>query len=107
MLELPEAAVLAEQINRAISGKSIKSVVAARSPHKFAWYFGDPQEYKYLLTGKVVSEAVSYGGHLEIAVGDAKIVFSDGVNVRYFRNREVVSTQAAGAEDGASTGERE
>jgi len=88
MIELPEAAVLAEQINRAISGKSIKSVTAARSPHKFAWYFGDPQEYKGLLTGKTISGAVSHGGHLEIAAGSAKILFSDGVNVRYFENRE-------------------
>ena len=88
MIELPEAAVLAEQINRTISGKSIKSVTAAQSPHKFAWYFGDPQEYRGLLTGKTIRGAVSHGGHLEIAAGSARILFSDGVNVRYFENRE-------------------
>jgi len=88
MIELPEAAALAEQINRTISGKSIKNAAAAQSPHKFAWYFGDPQEYRGLLAGKVISGAMSYGGHVEIAAGNAKILFSDGVTVRHCRNRE-------------------
>jgi formamidopyrimidine-DNA glycosylase len=83
MIELPEAAVLAKQSNEIIRGKRIRDVIAARSPHKFAWYFGDPQEYAGLLTGKVIGEAASHGGQVEIAAGDAKMLFSDGVNVRY------------------------
>jgi len=84
MIELPEAAVLAEQISEAVSGKRIKSVIAAHTPHKLAWYFGDPQEYKSLLAGKVISGATSYGGQLEITAGKAKLLFSDGVNLRYY-----------------------
>ena len=84
MIELPEAAVLAKQCNETIRGKRIRDVVAARSPHKFAWYFGDPQEYGALLAGKAIGEAVSYGGQVEIAAGDARMLFSDGVNLRYF-----------------------
>ena len=84
MIELPEAAVLARQINETVVGKNIKTVVAAHTPHKLAWYFGDPQEYKGLLTGKVVSGAASYGGQVEVAAGNAKLAFSDGVNLRYF-----------------------
>ncbi|MBN1856335.1 MAG: endonuclease VIII [Dehalococcoidia bacterium] len=88
MIELPEAAVLASQINRAIRGKTIRHVIAAHSPHKFAWYFGDPQDYGSLLTGKVIGEAVSYGGQVEIAAGNARILFTDGVNLRYFAGGE-------------------
>ena len=88
MIELPEAAVLARQCNEAIGGKKIKDVGAAQSPHKFAWYFGDPQEYRGLLTGKVIGEAASYGGMVEVTVGDAKIVFGDGVNLRYYSRGE-------------------
>jgi formamidopyrimidine-DNA glycosylase len=84
MIELPEAVVLAEQINETVAGKKIKSVVAAQTSHKLAWYFGDPQEYKGLLTGKVIGRATSYGGQVEITAGKAKLVFSDGVNLRYF-----------------------
>jgi formamidopyrimidine-DNA glycosylase len=81
--ELPEAAVLARQINETVVSRKIKSVVAAQTPHKLAWYFGDPQEYKGLLTGKVISGAASYGGQVEITAGEAKLVFSDGVSLRY------------------------
>jgi len=42
MIEIPEAAVLAKQLNQTITGKHIQNVVAAHSPHKFAWYAGDP-----------------------------------------------------------------
>ena len=83
VIELPEAAVLAEQVNETVVGKKIKNVIAAHTPHKLAWYFGDPQEYKSLLTGKVISEAASYGGQVEITADKAKLLFSDGVNLRY------------------------
>ena len=84
MIELPEAAVLAKQINETAVGKKIKNVIAAHTPHKLAWYFGDPQEYKGLLAGKIVSGATSYGGQVEITAGTAKLLFSDGVNLRYY-----------------------
>ena len=84
MIELPEATVLARQINKAVVGKRIRDVIAGRTPHKLAWYFGDPQEYKDLLVGKSISGATSYGGQVEIVAGEAKLVFSDGVNLRYF-----------------------
>ena len=88
MIELPEAAVLAKQINETVVGKKIKNVIAAQTPHKLAWYFGDPQEYKSLLTGKVISEATSYGGQVEITAGNAKLLFSEGVNLRYYNKGE-------------------
>jgi formamidopyrimidine-DNA glycosylase len=83
VIELPEAAVLARQINETIVGKKIKNVIAAHTPHKLAWYFGDPQEYKRLLANKVISVATSYGGQVEITAGKVKLLFSDGLNLRY------------------------
>jgi formamidopyrimidine-DNA glycosylase len=90
VIELPEAAVLARQINETVVGKRIKSVIAAQTPHKFAWYFGDPQEYKGLLSGKVIDEATSYGGQLEITVRNERLLFSDGVSLRYYHQGENV-----------------
>jgi formamidopyrimidine-DNA glycosylase len=84
VIELPEAALLAAQINEAVVGKKVNNVVAAHTPHKLAWYFGDPQEYKRLLAGKAVNGATSYGGQVEIAAGKAKVALSDGVNLRYY-----------------------
>jgi formamidopyrimidine-DNA glycosylase len=85
MIELPEAAVLAEQINETVAGKKIRNIIAAQTPHKLAWYFGDPREYKGLLAGKVISGARSYGGQVEITTDKANLLFSDGVNLRYYR----------------------
>ena len=62
MIELPEAIVLAKQIDEKTSCKRINKVTAAKSPHKFAWYYGDPKKYYGLLVGKAIGSAASYGG---------------------------------------------
>jgi len=45
MIELPEAVVIAQQITETLGGKRIAHAVANASPHKFAWYTGDPATY--------------------------------------------------------------
>lgn len=88
MIELPEAVNIAEQINKTIKGKRINNVVAAYSPHKFAWYHDKPENYSSLLTGKVVGNAVSYGGFVEVSVEETKMLFGDGANIRFFNTGE-------------------
>ena len=83
MIELPEAYMLAQQINENLIGKRIMNVTAAQSPHKFAWFHGDPQKYHELLSGKSIDRAVSYGGMLNIFAGDSILVFGDGVCLGY------------------------
>jgi len=88
MLEIPEAIVISRQLNQTIKGKRIKEVVAAASPHKFAWYFGDPLEYNALLRGHTIGDTHAYGGRVEIAAEDAVLHFGDGVNLRYYEAGE-------------------
>jgi formamidopyrimidine-DNA glycosylase len=88
MLELPEAAVIAEQINDSVRGKKIRNVTTAASPHKFAWYFGDPQGYHELLSGRIIGKAVNYGGLVEIKSDDVNILLGDGVSIRYYFDTE-------------------
>jgi formamidopyrimidine-DNA glycosylase len=83
MIEIPEAQILARQINERLKGRKIERTTANKSPHKFAWYHGDPENYHEVLKGKVITEAVSYGGLLEIKAGDASILLGDGVNLKY------------------------
>ena len=45
MIELPEGLVLAEQLDRELRDKRITDVRANTSPHRFAWYDGDPAAY--------------------------------------------------------------
>ena len=90
MIELPEAAVLAKQIGKTVAGKRIKKVTAAKSPHKFAWYYGDPKEYHGLLAGKAIDSAANYGGLVEISASGATLLFGDGVNLRFYAAKEVI-----------------
>jgi formamidopyrimidine-DNA glycosylase len=88
MIELPEAVALAKQIKATLKGKKIASAIAGYSPHKFAWYHGDPKNYGALLKGKTIDNATSYGGQLEVWAGDARMLFSDGVVLRYLAKGE-------------------
>jgi formamidopyrimidine-DNA glycosylase len=70
MLELPEAIVIAQQINDTLKGKRIARAIAAQSPHKFAWYTGDPASYHSRLAGKTIGNAIPVAGQVEIEAGD-------------------------------------
>lgn len=83
MIEAPEAATLAAQLNATVKGKRIETVVTAFTPHKFAFFSGDPDKYEETLIGKEITGAVSYGGMADLAAEDAHIVFTDGVNLTY------------------------
>ncbi|MCL2483372.1 MAG: hypothetical protein FWF43_08190 [Propionibacteriaceae bacterium] len=84
MIEIPEAQTLAAQLRQTLTGKRIIDVVAAASPHGFAWYFGDPAGYADLLRGRIVTGAAAYGGRPEMWAEDIRICFGDGVNLRFF-----------------------
>ncbi len=82
MLELPEAVVIAQQIGQTLAGKRIQAVQANQSPHKFAWFTGDPAEYPRHLLGKTIGAAGSHGGHVEVQAGDRTLIFS--TTMRYY-----------------------
>jgi formamidopyrimidine-DNA glycosylase len=86
MIELPEAFVLAKQIQQTLTGKQIRQVTANQSPHKFAWYSGDPAGYHERLAGKVIRGAEAFGGHLEIRADDMLLVIS--TPIRYHARNE-------------------
>ncbi|OPX85467.1 MAG: Formamidopyrimidine-DNA glycosylase [Pelotomaculum sp. PtaB.Bin104] len=88
MIELPEAYTLARQIKNTIVGKKISNAIAAFSPHKFAWFHGDPEKYPDLLAGKTIGGVYGYGGLVEVKAGSAALVFGDGVGLRYHRPNE-------------------
>ncbi len=88
MIEMPEALAVSKQINETISGKRIMNVIAAQSPHKFAWYHGDPGKYHELLAGKVIGKATGHGSMVEIQAEDAVILFGEGVGIRFHGENE-------------------
>lgn len=88
MIEIPEAITLAHQINEILVGKTIEGVIANQSPHKFAWFFGDPSEYNSKLKGKTIDKALAYGSYVEIIVKDTKLLLAEGINLRYLNKDE-------------------
>jgi len=72
---------LAGQVNETLQGKRIATAIANQSPHKFAWYTGDPATYSERLAGKTIGRAAAYGCHVEIEAGDMVLVLS--VPLRY------------------------
>lgn len=84
MIEAPEACCLSEQLNRTVRGKRITNVFAQYTPHKFAWFYGNPKEYPERLTGKTIDKINPCGGMIEIEAGDMMLILTDGINLRYF-----------------------
>jgi formamidopyrimidine-DNA glycosylase len=81
MIEIPEAEVLAQQISRSLNGKTIRQATANQSPHKFAWYSGDPAEYNRLLAGKTIHGACAFANFVQIHVDELRLALS--TNLRY------------------------
>jgi formamidopyrimidine-DNA glycosylase len=88
MIELPEAVNLANQISDTIFGKRVAAVTAQHTPHKLAWYYGEPAKYSELLTGRTVGKASAIGALVEIKVENTNILFGDGVNIRFHSKDE-------------------
>jgi formamidopyrimidine-DNA glycosylase len=81
MIELPEAVVIARQITETLGGKRIARAVANASPHKFAWYTGDPATYNDRLAGKAIGKGRGVAGNIEFEAGD--MLLSISAPIRY------------------------
>ena len=86
MIEIPESTTIAMQLNEAVRGKTICKIIANASPHKFAFYHGDPADYSAFLVGQVIGDSFGIGAMIEIAAGDRRIVLGDGANLRCYDN---------------------
>lgn len=82
MLELPEAAVIADHVNRRLLGKKVVFVEAGHSPHKWAWFYGDPAEYPERIQGRIIDSARAWGGLVDIRAEDVHLYLGDGANLR-------------------------
>ena len=84
MIELPESKTLANQFSKTLKNKTVLNVTMNKSPHKFAWFHGDPAEYHTMLAGKTVTGSDAFGGMAELQFENLKLVFCDGTNIRYY-----------------------
>lgn len=91
MIELPEAAALADQAQSLLVGRTVVAAKAQHTPHKLSWYFGDPATYGDLLAGRALVGARAWGGHLELVLeDDVLVLLSDGAVPRLLAPPEPV-----------------
>jgi formamidopyrimidine-DNA glycosylase len=83
MTELPEAVTIARQFDERIRGKVISKIAVGNSPHKFAWYYGDQNQYQENGIGQAVESSRALGGFIEVAAGRVRLLFSEGAAPRY------------------------
>jgi formamidopyrimidine-DNA glycosylase len=88
VIELPESENLANQINVIISGKKISGVTVGHTPHKLAWYYGQPAQYADLLIGKTVGQAGGIGSLVEIKVENTRVLFGEGARIKFHDQNE-------------------
>lgn len=84
MLEQPECIVLARQLEDTLVGKTVQTVVAGASPHKFAFFEGAPEAYPALLEKRALTKAEALGPYLRLTFEDTVLLLRDGVNPRYY-----------------------
>jgi formamidopyrimidine-DNA glycosylase len=85
MLEIPESTTISLQAGSTLTGKKIKKVINATSPHKFAFFTGDPIKYQKLLEGKQVKSTKGHGMFVDLYCDDnVCITIAEGTNMRYY-----------------------
>ena len=84
MLELPEVLTMASQLQNAVAGKTVSSVLPPTKEHKFCWFNGEPENYSAILQGQKIIATNGFGIYVELSFdGGNKLCFNDGVNVRF------------------------
>ena len=85
MLEIPESKTISIQVADTLKDRRITKVVNATSPHKFAWFCGDPTKYAEILEGRQIISARGHGMFVDIHCdADTCITIGDGTNMRYY-----------------------
>ncbi len=89
MLEIPESKTISVQAGNTLIGKRITKVITATSPHKFAFYCGDPAEYLNLLAGRQIQSTKGHGMFVDLYCDENScITIGDGTNMRYYSSDE-------------------
>lgn len=74
MIEYPESYAIARQINKELSGRAITSCIRGNSPHRFAFYNLDKEEYEAKIVGKTIGKSSNKHSYILTSVGTQLIL---------------------------------
>jgi formamidopyrimidine-DNA glycosylase len=85
MIELPEAIVIARQMDATLKGRRIISGDRGNSPHKFAFSSGTSEEYAAIFAGQTVGGTTSHGMSIltEIGAGHTLVLGCGGERILF------------------------
>jgi len=85
VIELPEALTIARQMTAELRGKRIVRGLRGNSPHKFAFYSGEPEQYAGILEGRTMGETIGMGSMIVAAIepGHALVLGGGGERILY------------------------
>lgn len=84
MLEIPESTTIGTQAAEMLAGKTVSDVIPPTSPHKFAFYNGDAENYPELLAGRTVTGAAGHGAFVTLHFDrDTRLTVGDGTNLKF------------------------
>jgi formamidopyrimidine-DNA glycosylase len=75
MIEMPEAATLARQMNAELTGKTIVHFARGSQTHKFLWLNRPDEEYESILPGKTITGVSHYGRSIYLFMGDENMLW--------------------------------
>ena len=87
MIELPEAVVIAGQIDQELGGKRIVSSLRDQWPHKWAFCTATAEEYAAILDGAAIEGARPLGSHVVVDLegGQALVLGGGGERILFHR----------------------
>lgn len=89
MIEIPESKIISRQAAGILTGKTVSRVINATSPHKFAFFNGDPAGYPALLSGRRIETINGYGAFVDLVMEDeVHLLVGDGTIMRYYRSED-------------------
>ena len=75
MIEMPEAATIASQMNDTLTGKTFQHFTRGELMHKFLFMSKPAEEYDAILAGMPVTGASSYGRSIYLYAGDSHLIW--------------------------------
>lgn len=88
MIELPEALVIARQMNEVLAGKRIAHGNRGNATHKFAFSSGSSGEYEKILKGRRIGEVEAHGSAILVSIEPDYVLVLGGGGERILFHQE-------------------